>query len=293
MMRIGTIRGCVIRIHPLLPVLLLLLCFSGAADFSIACISVLCLHEAAHFFCALKMRVQVIQLELTPFGGSMQIPLIDSLSPGKAFLLSAAGPLCNLLFLLLSFLYSWHFSCYNSLLLYFIQCHAAMLCINLLPVLPLDGGRMLLSILSRRFSKAHALRYLLFTGRILAVVFIVLGMLRTFYGDTSFSEAMLGCYLLYAAALEEKSSLSRHLAAFMARRIRLEKHRPLPIFSLCVSASMPVFMLVSHLRPRVYHRIYVVDEDTLRPLGCLSEAALLSALLDHGSRSFGDLLADI
>lgn len=166
-----------------------------------------------------------------------------------------------------------------------------MLCINLLPVLPLDGGRMLLAVLSGYFNRARLLRIFLLCGRALALVLILLSFLAALQGEPRFSYAVLGIYLLYAAALEEKTGLSRYLAAFMARRIRFEKRKTLPVQMLCASSALPAFMLINHLKPGAYHVIHVIQEDSLQHIGYLNEADLLPCILDHSSLTLGEIIS--
>lgn len=287
-MRILSVHGCVLRIHPLFPVLLLFLSVSGAYYFVAAYLIVLLLHESAHLLCAVAMHIPVAQIELTPFGGSMQIPFVEALPRRKAFFLSSAGVLCNLLVGTFAFILSIRLSFLHPLLLYFIQCNLLMLCINLLPVLPLDGGRMLLAILSKYFDRSRVLHILLASGRVLSGILLAFCIFKALLGSFHSSPILLACYLLYAAAIEEKTGVSRYLASFMARRVRIEKHKTLPVYALCAAASMPVFMILPHLHPGAYHLLYVIDESSLSVIGQLQENELLAAILDHAELSLRD-----
>lgn len=285
-MRIATIRGCVVRIHPLFFAMLIFLCIGGASTLVAAFSATLFLHELAHGLCAVRFRIPIAQIELTPFGGNMQLHQIDALPPGQAFAVSCAGPFCNLLLLLLSLFISWRFSIFHAVLIYFIQCNMAMLCVNLLPVLPLDGGRILLALLTKRFDHARVMRILLVLGRMLAVALLIAGFIVM-----QLSLSMLGCYLLYAAAIEERTGTSRYLAAFISRRVRFEKHKTLPVQSICAVSTLPVFMLIPHLQPGAYHTVEVLQEDTLTSLGQIKEDVLLSAILDQSQATLGELLS--
>lgn len=285
-MKIFTIRGCAVRVHPLFFIMLVFLCIGGAHTLVLAFFAVLLLHEAAHCLCALYLHIPIAQIELTPFGGSMEIHQVDALPPGKAFLLSCAGPLCNTFFIAVSLLIVWRYALFNDVLIYFIQCNLFMLLLNLLPVLPLDGGRMLLALLTKWFDRTRILRILLTFGRLLSVFLIVAG-----FVFMHFSLVTLGCYLLYTAAIEERTGASRYLAAFISRRIRFEKQKTLPVQSLCVSSALPVFMLIPHLHPGAYHVIEVLQEDTLMHLGQIRDDVLLSAILDQSHLTLGELLS--
>ncbi|MBR5231901.1 MAG: hypothetical protein IKW00_06610 [Clostridia bacterium] len=289
-MRIFRIRSCIVRIHPLFFLLILAL-FFGAADIAAAFLCVLFLHESAHFLCAVLMHLPITQLEITPFGGCMQIEQLDALPAGKSILLSAAGVLSNIAFALLAFLIAGYNRLYFPFLLYFIVFNLAMLLLNLLPVLPLDGGRILLALLSIRFDRRRVLKGALLGGRIFAVCLIVFGFISALSGQTHFSVVLLGFYLLYSAAIEEKTGESRYLAAFISRRVRFEKHRILPEQTFCAAASLPIFMLISHLKPGAYHTVQVLQDDTLSFLGVLREEDILSAVLDRPYATLGSLLS--
>ena len=128
-----------IRSIELSPALVLFLCGLVYLDpFGLALPGILAatLHELAHLaaLLALGVRVEYLRLQL---GGAV---IGAALGSGRQeALATAAGPACNLLLLLL-FRWVWvKFCLANAVLLFF----------NLLPVYPLDGGR-LLSVLLRR-----------------------------------------------------------------------------------------------------------------------------------------------
>lgn len=92
----------------------------------------------------------------------------------------------------------------------------------------------------------------------------------------------LACYLLYASALEERTSVSRYLAAYLSNRHRVERSGALPVQHLCASGDITISALLSHLHGSAYHLVEVLDPlDTSRRLGVLDEEALLSALMEQ------------
>lgn len=289
-MKICVFRGMTVRVHPLFIVMMTPFFLLGEAGVACTYLFTLFLHECGHFFAAAKLRLQIAQLEITPFGGCMQLDLPDALPSGKAFLLSAAGPAVNAACLAGGFLLSLYSTETPAYLVYFIAFHAAMLLLNLLPVLPLDGGRMLLAVLSRKRDRKRMRRLLLLLGRIIAVLLVCTGAVLTVYGYSAFSLCLMGFYLLYAAALEEKTGTSRYLAAFISRRVRLEKEKTLPVQRLAAASDMPLFLLIPHLQPGAYHIVDVVQADACTNLGQLQEEKLLHAVLTDGSMTLGELL---
>lgn len=290
-MKLFSLRGTVVRMHPLFPAMMFLFIFYGRTSAACAYLLVLLLHESTHWLAAQCLGIQIAQVEITPFGGSMQMDLTSALPPVKTFMLSSAGPCANLLLLLGFFLFPYAEIFANDFGVYLSSFNILMLFCNLLPVLPLDGGRMLLAILSAKTDHKWVMRILLTAGRIVAVSLIVSGALLCIRGKNGFSFCILGFYLLYAAALEEKNGTARYLAAFIARRIQFERNKTLPVQFMAASAESPLFMLLPHFRPGAYHIIEVLHPDALVSLGQLKEEAFLEAILQNSSMSLREALS--
>lgn len=279
-MRIFVFRGTVFRVHPLFLCIVIVALLAGQGAFIFAAITALFLHEAGHIFVASRLRLRMAQIEITPFGGSMHIEGAQGLRPLHAFILAMAGPLVNALSIPISILIIHKSNIESRFLLCFLVSSALLLAVNLLPVLPLDGGRMLLAILSRWIRREAAFRALLIAGRVAAVSAILFSGCQALRGNYQSLPMMLGFYLLYAAALEERHGAARYLAGLISRRVKVDKNHALPVQTLCASRDMPLYMLLPQLSAGAYHRVIVVDADAARPLGTLDEADILRAALD-------------
>ena len=154
-MRLHLPGGMVLRAHPLFLFFLLLYCIAGQGKMICAYVLTLLLHETGHCCAAMFFHLPVAQLDLTPFGGAMQIEGSNHLTGKRGFLLAAAGILVNILCLPPAFLLVFYGNG-GLFFTYFLLANAIMLLINLLPVLPLDGGRMLLSLISAHIDPARA-----------------------------------------------------------------------------------------------------------------------------------------
>ena len=106
-------------------------------------LSALILHEAAHLFVGWIFHESYDRIELTPFGGVITYQAGKSVCKGvRGVLIGTAGPCANYLMLL----FLAHLTPSGALLHAAACANAAMLLINVLPVLPLDGGRVLFSV---------------------------------------------------------------------------------------------------------------------------------------------------
>lgn len=92
------------------------------------------LHEGCHYLTAKMLFVKTDGIFLRPWGSSLRLASVSS--PKNEFLIAAAGPLFHLVLLPVSLKSE-----------FFFFCNMAMLFANIVPVLPLDGGRMLRAFL--------------------------------------------------------------------------------------------------------------------------------------------------
>jgi len=140
----------IIRIHPLFIMLLVFYLGCGLGKRAALIFSLVLLHEFGHLVAARFFQVPVKVVELLPFGGVVRLSGAERLPPKQEIIIALAGPLTSLALFFLGigleragYLNPGVESCwgrFNLLLAGF----------NLLPGLPLDGGRVLRALLSLR-----------------------------------------------------------------------------------------------------------------------------------------------
>ena len=118
----------------------------------------LLIHEFAHAAAAHVLHVAMSEIRLTPFGGAARIENPYAVSAPRVFAVAAAGPAANLLALLAcgAMRPLWPAAPLAELM----RVNGMLMAFNLLPALPLDGGRMTYALLSAKLAEnarsAHA-----------------------------------------------------------------------------------------------------------------------------------------
>ncbi|MBE5786233.1 MAG: hypothetical protein E7324_01700 [Clostridiales bacterium] len=276
--RIGAVR---FRIHGVLPFLWIFSLVTGSILSILPSLIALILHEGGHLAAAKALGMPPSEIEITPYGGVMSLDQLNDLTPLRSFLLASAGPACSLFGCLCSmilFRIHWlDFAFFSRL----FQCNLLLMLLNLLPVLPLDGGRMLQAVLSLFLSPALIRKTLSLAGGILGIFLISLSIHWAFQGRMVFTPAFAGAYIIYAAAIEQKSSAARYITGLIGRRQRLSGEDVLKVCHIAVAASTPLTRLLPHLQRRRYHRIVVLSPDGMTPLGMLEENEIVEGLLSY------------
>ncbi len=224
-LRIGKIAGIDIDIHVSWIVILVLLTvslatgwfpqlyagWSTATYWLIAFLSSLLLfvsvllHELAHSLVARQRGLPVKSITLFIFGGVSNIER-EPTSPGSEFQLAFIGPFTSLVIGVICYLIQLPLRSSTSplegILFYLAVTNVLLGLFNLIPGFPLDGGRVLRSIVWRLTGNARqATRVASLTGQVIAYLFILLGIWIFFAGDLldGIWFGFIGWFLLSAA----------------------------------------------------------------------------------------------
>lgn len=164
------------------------------------------LHELGHSFTARGYGVGISRILLMPIGGMAEF---DSLprEPRKELLITLAGPAVN--FVLAALLW-WpvaqmpnviYYYSFNGLVYQLLVANLVMGIFNLVPVFPMDGGRILRALLATRFPYLRATRIAATVGKIFAVI----GILVMLFWLDSVLGALLFTFILFAGEAEYRA----------------------------------------------------------------------------------------
>ena len=127
------------------------------------------LHELGHFETARILGYKVDKIYLYPTGGISKFTSELNTSFIKEFLVLINGPLMQIItyFLLLKF-YP-----YERSFVYLKSVHYSILIFNLLPIYPLDGGKLLNLFLNKIFSFRKSFNYTIYISYFIIFIFIM------------------------------------------------------------------------------------------------------------------------
>jgi Zn-dependent protease len=167
------------------------------------------MHELAHCIVARRRGAVVFGILLLPIGGLSQLDRIPD-KPADELAIASVGPLTSLglgLILLLGGitvgLHVWPPSLWTGPWLARLGWMNLLLgAFNLAPALPMDGGRVLRSLLERRFDRAEATRLAVKVARIIAYAMIVVGFAYDLW------LFLIGLFVLVGASAEKRDATS-------------------------------------------------------------------------------------
>jgi len=266
-----------IRIHPLFLLLFLLAAKYGMWRQFCVLFVLVSLHELGHAAVANQLGYEVEEVSLLPFGGVARLGYVNiGFRPRHEALIAIAGPCVNLLVGLLAWgcavigVWSWDF--YKMVLEYNIW----IAVFNLLPGLPLDGGRILRAARSRWLGYEAATLEAYRVALVLSGVLLLLGGVSMWTGQPHVGALILGLFLGVSAWSGQRAARLETVRFLDAKRRTAERTTE-PVRALSTPMYTSVRDVVRQFAPDRYHMVYVRDEDNCI-LAVLEEWEILDAV---------------
>lgn len=239
------------------------------------------LHELSHILSAKLLKIKTSKVEIYPFGICARLSDSYIASSEKEFLVAFAGPFSNLiLFWLCSFI-SIFFQ--SEILEYCINLNLAMCVLNLIPALPLDGGRILKAILTSKYGILRAYNFMVKLSRLLICVILIAALIIFFVYDFNFSLILISVFLLQNICAEQKTISLITLKEIIKRKDNKIISGEKSAKTICVNKNAPARTILKHLSYDYVFVIHIVD-DFGKIIKTVTEIQVLSKLTEKGIR---------
>jgi Zn-dependent protease len=203
--KLGQVAGIDLFLHPSALLLFLLVLYSGMTVFGtiafvVALLGSIVLHELGHALMARRYGIKTADITLYVIGGVARLERMPR-SAGPELLIALAGPAVNfaIVLVLASLIGLAEFVGlpYPEFVGTVLNLNAFLGLFNLLPIFPMDGGRVLRAVLSGPLGRVRATEIAAMLGRVIAVA-------GGLYALTQFNWqlAMLAFFVFMAATIE-------------------------------------------------------------------------------------------
>lgn len=141
-----------IKIHNTTYIFLLISFLAGYFKHIFLFLFTIFIHESGHYFFSILSNIKIDKIIIYPFGGITQCKEQLNISIKKELVTLLGGIIFQLLFLvLIIFLYKNNLVLYEDYVL-ILKINKLLISFNFLPILPLDGGKLLNIFLDKMFS---------------------------------------------------------------------------------------------------------------------------------------------
>lgn len=227
----------------------------------LAALLALMLHEGGHVLAMRLCGVKRCCLELTPFGGVADVPGFHRLPCLKQGVIALAGVAVSALGALC---WAWRPPS-SAFWLYFRNACLSLALMNCLPLWPLDGARLCLSVAGVLGWERAAARAMLLLSYLAAFALLALGVYGAWRGAVNLSLFLLPPYLCYAAYESAVCCRIRGFEQAVSRPMRFEINE-LKAVKPFACRDKPTAVQLARLAGRATNRLlpmlYQLDPDT-------------------------------
>ena len=260
-----------LRIHPLLVPFVISFCLTGRGRIFFALFSFVTIHECCHCLVAKRFGGTVSSFAITPIGERATLQGTVDLSYGKRQLILLAGPFSNIIFLFLFFLLGQYKDCF----LEYGRLNLILAVFNLLPILPLDGGRIFHYYLGERIGYLKAAKIMVKTSRYFGYCLILFGIIEAILSPYEISFLVIGFYFVYSNKRE-----FLHIVYQIYEVFNAERKRDLSVAVVFLVEEKPLGIIVEEMNLEQYH-FYLRKIDG--KLFIKTQREMMKSLLEYGN----------
>ena len=236
-------------------------------------------HEAAHLLMCMKLKVKVLGMTPLPWGMTISTPLIYDIK--SQFYISAAGPVCNFIILSLCVSFKKFFNINLEFFDVFMLANFADGFLNLLPVLPLDGGIILKSRLCKAFGLSGGFTKAMQITAFLGTVILIFGIAVFLVTGYNFSYAAAGVFILVNLKHERELLMCIKKRVFTGEIKSAEKIKYISVDASCHAICLANLISCS------YTLVFLVNKNG-RFLKEVSQDIILQKLFENSLITVGE-----
>ena len=257
--------GIRLSIHPLFFVLGFFYAITGQIFIFVICTATAIVHELGHSFVSANLGYRLNKITLMPFG-AVVVGNIEGLKFSDQMKIALAGPIINIAVSLFFIAVWWIYpNCYayTDVVVY---ANLSMAVVNLLPIYPLDGGRIIFCFLAERVGYDKAFTFCKILGGVFATLLLSMFVLSITNGVINFSLLFFSLFVCFGTFSREREN--KYIKIFSSLSNQNLK-RGMPFISHAVHKDITIKRLVSILDVRAVNQVIVYDNE--RKIASLSQ----------------------
>lgn len=243
--------GIKIKLSPLFVIFSFVLIFFGYFSLFLSYVTILLIHELTHYFVAQSRGYLSQSIKILPYG--LQMTDTNIYDKNDEILIAISGPLANIILATIGVAVWWYFPNMYFYLYDFVFSNFVLGAYNLVPIYPLDGGRIVLALVGKKHKK-RVLKIMHIVALLFAIVFVFIFIfVLTYKSAKNISYLMMSIFLI-STLFDKKSTLSNSVLTF-------KNMSHIEVKNIIVNKNVLPFDMVKLMKGNYYYNFIVVDDD--------------------------------
>lgn len=249
--------GINLSIHPLFFIFGLYYSLTGGIFLFIICTATAIIHELGHSFVAAGLGYRLNKITLMPFGAVVS-GNVDGLKFLDEVKIALAGPFINICIALFFVAMWWVYpECY-AFTDVIVATNLSMAMVNLLPIFPLDGGRIVFDILGLKWGYNRAFTISKIIGSAFSIILMSLFIIGAINGAVNLSLLFFAFFVMFGALSREKENKYVKIFSVLNEQ-NLKRGTAIKIHA--VHKDMKIKRLITLLDVRCVNEVAVFDDN--------------------------------
>ncbi len=247
--------GIKLSIHPLFFALGFFYAITGQIFIFIICTATAVVHELGHSFVSANLGYRLNKITLMPFG-AVVVGNIEGLKFSDQAKIALAGPVINLCISLFFMAVWWIYPSFYAYTDVVVYSNLSMALVNLLPIYPLDGGRIVFCHLAQTLNYDRAFSICKILGGAFASLLLLFFVLSLINGILNFSLLFFSLFVCFGTFSREREN--KYVKIFSSLSDQNLK-RGMPFITHAVHKDITIKKLVALLDVRAVNQVVVYD----------------------------------
>ncbi len=282
-MKLFKIFGVQIRVSLLFFFILFHSMFFNYFSQLLVLIIVVFLHELAHCCACTYYNIGISEIKIFIFGGMVKFRKYIEENPKQEIIIALAGPISNLILIIITFLIIDKLDIKdNHTIQLFLTSNMVIGLFNLIPILPLDGGRVIRGIMGCYLGIKRATHIIIKSGYFICMLLFAVGIYTALvYNIKYILISILSIYIFFANKGEKEKIDLIFMKNLVLKRKTLFRDGVMDSKYIIAMDFVNIKNIFDRFTLEQYCIITIVDE-TGRITGSLSESEIIDAIIKHG-----------
>ncbi|KEH96213.1 M50 family metallopeptidase [Clostridium massiliodielmoense] len=244
-------------------------------------------HEMVHYITAKKLGFKGFGIEILPIGAVLKLRDLDEADPKEDLIISLSGPLFNLIFAMISYFLNIKFS--NEYLQLLYISNLALGTFNLIPALPLDGGRILRDILAFKTFYKRANKITVNISLVVGMLIYVYFCISTLLGMKNISIGIIGIFIIIISYKEKERIVYLIMGDIVKKKYKFIKKGYIENRSVSIYYKKNLLDAMGIIDKNKYNLFTILNDD-MKVINIIYEEELVTALKNYGNISIEEYI---
>lgn len=237
-------------------------------------------HEMVHYLVARYYKFSGFDIEFIAIGTVIKLKDLDEAFPREDLIISISGPAANLIFSAVFYFVYKNFCSSLSYMLFSINLAIGLF--NLIPAFPLDGGRILRSILNLKMTYKKANRIMIITSIFIGMALMFMYIFLFLNGYSNFSIGIIGIFIITTSLRENERISYIIMGDIIKKRYKFIKRGYIENRTLSIHYKQDLLTAMGLFDKNKYN-IFMVLDDEMNLMDTIYEEEVIEGLKLYGN----------